>query len=914
MLTLASIMSLSAYAQSGKVGFLLSENPSDQENAAYQYFSEVYGEDNVIKAEDGISKANYDCIWIHIDRKGFNYEALPALFKSDKISQFVKDGGDLYLSGHATTLLVPMGRLEEKHAPNVIATGDGGYNGHDWNINADFAGQDFRNHPIYTGLRKNSQDGHETFGLLGAGTKEDHNSLWSFEGIFTNDNDPRLNNAAHWNRVNSFQFDTKCKVLGAWGQTTGDQNAGIIEFLPMGDFKGTIIANGLAAYQWYMHNGEKNSYEDNLKLLTSNILSYLAPEDGELPNTPEEFDPTSLDSSRRVAIFVGYEDESKLNAAQNREGKAIYNFFKARYPDNIHFVDDLDNLFRKDGEKYYYDCIWIHFDRENTAHVNEIINDLNEKHNGCGTQLVEKLEAFHEAGGNLYLTKQAAFLVNSVDPRLPNPNENNYTETKQIDETWYANVTHNYENHSQHPIFQSVNLVDYLGMKMVEINSGDNHRQDNTSVYAMKTLCGSLQNFCNNYNANVLATWGHNDHDAMSYAGIVEFKPSQAAQYSKMRRAKSGIPAESRRGVIIVNGMGGYEWSLPEGKNESLDQIQKMTENVLAYLSPATEVIEENVIEVSEVNTNEGEKFSLAFDPKGIIIMNAIEFDKEIASDLVITLTSINDSKSWTTYIGDEIERQYLLLEEAIYNQWYELGATDSGVDGFFTGDEDLYAELSLNEDDSSEDRICYDIRITAPCSGIYNLSIVPRVGANVNLVNETGVDISKLVVEIYPNLYGTFGTENNAAQGFNINGYTFTPPTEGKENYTILIPVYEDFANAMAYIPGTYFSSPLDVNTSLYNNVKRREDALQSVFATPVDLSSLNTEDETELNVGVTKNGASHTFSFVVQKDVSTGVGLVPKENTEAVFYNLHGIKVNNPEKGVYIKVEGGKTSKVTL
>jgi len=36
--------------------------------------------------------------------------------------------------------------------------------------------------------------------------------------------------------------------------------------------------------------------------------------------------------------------------------------------------------------------------------------------------------------------------------------------------------------------------------------------------------------------------------------------------------------------------------------------------------------------------------------------------------------------------------------------------------------------------------------------------------------------------------------------------------------------------------------------------------------------------------------------------------------ENTTAVYYNLQGVRVENPERGLYIKRQGGKTSKVIL
>ena len=39
---------------------------------------------------------------------------------------------------------------------------------------------------------------------------------------------------------------------------------------------------------------------------------------------------------------------------------------------------------------------------------------------------------------------------------------------------------------------------------------------------------------------------------------------------------------------------------------------------------------------------------------------------------------------------------------------------------------------------------------------------------------------------------------------------------------------------------------------------------------------------------------------------------GIVVDGETEAVYFNLQGIRVANPGNGIYIKVQGGKTTKV--
>lgn len=61
---------------------------------------------------------------------------------------------------------------------------------------------------------------------------------------------------------------------------------------------------------------------------------------------------------------------------------------------------------------------------------------------------------------------------------------------------------------------------------------------------------------------------------------------------------------------------------------------------------------------------------------------------------------------------------------------------------------------------------------------------------------------------------------------------------------------------------------------------------------------------------------GAKTFFSKVnVEYVTPSGVGeIVEDSNAEAVYYNLQGVRVNNPEKGLYIRVKGNKSEKVML
>ncbi len=58
----------------------------------------------------------------------------------------------------------------------------------------------------------------------------------------------------------------------------------------------------------------------------------------------------------------------------------------------------------------------------------------------------------------------------------------------------------------------------------------------------------------------------------------------------------------------------------------------------------------------------------------------------------------------------------------------------------------------------------------------------------------------------------------------------------------------------------------------------------------------------------------AASEYSFTVNGDSITGIEEIAAEEGEVEYYNLQGVKVANPEKGVFIKKQGGKTTKVVL
>ena len=185
------------------------------------------------------------------------------------LTTYYKNGGNLFLSNHATQLVVPLGRTER--APGIFADGEGGDGADVWTINANIGMEyDHRSHPVFAGMVTSDQFSHETFPLIGPGRREDHNCMWDlnsygFPGLYPNAG----------NIVKAFEEENNATVLATWGHVTDYCCAGMVEFASTAEYQGTCIALGLAAYEWNQ-NSNLNVYQDNIVLMTKNILHYLS--------------------------------------------------------------------------------------------------------------------------------------------------------------------------------------------------------------------------------------------------------------------------------------------------------------------------------------------------------------------------------------------------------------------------------------------------------------------------------------------------------------------------------------------------------------------------------------------------------------------------------------------------------------
>lgn len=283
-------------AEPSKVAMLLPSNDAstldDDESAAEQWFKTTYGDKGVvltpadIKAMSKIDRGQYSMIWIQIDRVGLEkgWQKLPAeIVDADviaKLKAFAQSGGNLFLTKHATQLSAAIGRIDDSLAPGLFGSGEGGEGSDIWTTNAVIgSGQnpsyDHRSHAAFAGLEvlpindPIDRYDHESYPLEGPGFREDHNCMWDLNAYNLPAKVPTGKNV-----VDAWQQLTNSTVLATWGHVTDYCCAGIVEFNPTTDYKGTVLCIGLSAYEFNQRGG--NQYQANTNRLTKNCIDYLA--------------------------------------------------------------------------------------------------------------------------------------------------------------------------------------------------------------------------------------------------------------------------------------------------------------------------------------------------------------------------------------------------------------------------------------------------------------------------------------------------------------------------------------------------------------------------------------------------------------------------------------------------------------
>ena len=176
-----------------KVGIFIEKTTGldDDEQAAYGWFvSDEYnpghGLEKVVFTPDNINSLSANdvkVLWIPINRQGDNVSVVKpkAIYDHvETLKKYVQDGGNLYLTNHATLLVSVIGRIAEQYKPNTVTYAAAVENSDAWGVNPRFADMDYRGHVLYSdfvaGSKNNLWD--DNYFLNSGTSKEDHNCLW----------------------------------------------------------------------------------------------------------------------------------------------------------------------------------------------------------------------------------------------------------------------------------------------------------------------------------------------------------------------------------------------------------------------------------------------------------------------------------------------------------------------------------------------------------------------------------------------------------------------------------------------------------------------------------------------------------------------------------------------------------------
>ncbi len=249
-------------------------NADDDVASAAQWLKDTYPQDFIYLDATTVTisdLASVNVVLFYFDQVGTS--TLPSVFtegtaKSTFI-QYLVEGGKMLLGGMATSYAETIGR--DKSSMLTIKGNGSGFDSPDtWTIDG---GKNFQNskltHPIYTFNQGSiSFDGDGYIPVIDGGFREDHNNIWDAASL--------LNPGHELGQFGEFERLFGGKVLAVWGGVTDECCPGIIEFIPVEPFQGTIIAIGIGGIEFNMNDGRTNAFENNVLGIYKNSIDYLS--------------------------------------------------------------------------------------------------------------------------------------------------------------------------------------------------------------------------------------------------------------------------------------------------------------------------------------------------------------------------------------------------------------------------------------------------------------------------------------------------------------------------------------------------------------------------------------------------------------------------------------------------------------
>ena len=276
-----------------------------------------------------------------------------------------------------------------------------------------------------------------------------------------------------------------------------------------------------------------------------------------------------MTAQTKAGLLIGYDNTGDIESASEKNAAA---WFQQNYADGLIFTPSTIGTLSAAEVK----VLWVMVDR-----VGIEWGWQNLPAAFSGTQTVNALKAFVEAGGNLLLTNHATQLTVPVgriaDAFAPGiwgngPGGNN-------PDVWgsqpiIGNADGQIYDHSQHAIYQGMNFVSGLYERSIYPFIGSGNKLDHNcmwdlNAYSLAPSPNVVKTWEETTNSTVLGTWNH----VVDYccAGIVDFEPTTTFA--------------SR---VLAVGLAAYEWDLGTA-NEKQDQLEKFTANCLKYVSAPAE-------------------------------------------------------------------------------------------------------------------------------------------------------------------------------------------------------------------------------------------------------------------------------------------------------------------------------------
>ncbi len=526
---------------------------SDDEKDAVAWFQKNYVsiDKGILLTPATIDDLDFEqqsACWVMCDRIGIDrgWQNLPGDLASnatiEALKAFTADGGNLFLTNHATQLTVAVGRIADAYAPGIYGSGEGGPNNDIWGSqpiigNAEGQIYDHSGHDIYRGMKfVSGLYERSIYTFEGAGVKGDHNCMWDLNSYGL---------APSPNVVKAWEDATNSHVLGTWNHVVDYCCAGIIDFDPTTTFAGRILAVGLAAYEWNI--GGNNSCQDQLEKFTANCLSYVG--------TPAE---------TKVAMLVPND-----YTASDDEKDAVA-WFQRNYVDTGKGIlltpATIDDLDIENNPMCWVMCDRIGIERG----WQNLPGDL------ASNTTIEALKAFTADGGNLLLTNHATQLTVAVGriadayaPGIYGSGEGGPNNDIWGSQPIIGNAEGQIYDHLTHEIYWGMDFVSGLYERSIYTFEGAGVKGDHNCMwdlnsYGLAPNPNVVKAWEDLTNSTVLGTWNH----VVDYccAGIIDFAPTSTFA-----------------GRIVAVGLAAYEWNIG-GTNSCQNQLERFTDNCIGYL------------------------------------------------------------------------------------------------------------------------------------------------------------------------------------------------------------------------------------------------------------------------------------------------------------------------------------------